>query len=647
MIKHDHTIDSLCYGNQTLPKETIIRDRAHPVKLCVAAFLLGLFYQLHLHDPENGEQCDLLPLSEHSPFYLISIPEECFQHPQKLTEILDPQMHLSLIDYIRTTNRHSSAEPEHVPSLNLPENGNIFLHGHADSGKTTYLLEYCSNQTNTVTFFLKLKHYRLEMHERIDMTHSVWILLQILLKYRYHSAYSGFQACAEDITESKLIQEMRLLNAELSGEPFSSPQFCLILDGLNEAPYDAYHTLLSEIEWISEKWKNTRIILSGRTVPQNKLFNQFVQIELTAEKKADTPMHALQVQAYLNRCYAESRNRADEMMHHFIVQIILPFIGFYMVHNSRNTIERADIANLISEAIALYIDNERIYQNYTTAQEIRKDQIQQFFNADRIIDMILQHICCMKPDIESSQILYFSDTITRNYFAAMYILNAIDALDSAYHSYDLDETEQQFERFHLGEIWFPTEETEAYKMVGELAGDDQNIPCAEFCYHRTRLDLLLQWSREFDTFRLSENVITAMASVRKNTLCGVDFHDVQLLIWIPAYIKFSDNGHDPCRFESSRFGLLGLYDGEILYRYSDDHSCILLHWSEDAYTITFDLKTKQMLAEYTNVDTFEGFPVSELDKQLFKELMGNLPHFRNCNLSVASFLCSQSNFHHI
>lgn len=659
LLRADTCFTYVLYGSRYLPKATITGTQAHPSKLYLPALILGFLYQLHFVNTEDSG-LDILPVSSlPKTFFLIPVSQTVWRNPELLKDILNPALSLSLMDMLYSTSE-TIALPEqlhpvelkynHETVSELPEDERLFLYGMPMTGKSTYLRQYMQ-QLHTV-FYLEMAAFHAEIKETAIHNFPFCILYLILEKYRYHGAYSTYRICIAHETENTVLDEMEQLNHEFTNRISSSPQYCLILDNLNETPVFSYDSMLNELAWISDHWHNVRIIVAGRTVPMYDTFRKYSQVQCMGDPLIPSAVSRINAKDFTNeidKCFSMEHLHSDreKTLFRFVLQCILPFIAFHMVHSGRKIIERAIVSELTDSAIQLYLNTDGIYQNYTVTQGIYMDKIKEDLRHDLVINILLNHLCILRIDPCYPQEMYFTDRKYHRYFAALYVHNAINALDASYHYYDSVGTEPYFRLLQLGEIWFPPEEKEAYRMLGELLCDEWNDPCPEDYYQHTKLNTLLDWARSFYTYRLTENVITTMAMIRNNVLCDIDFRGLQLPIWIPAYIKFSNNGHDPCRFNGSSFGVLGLYDGEILYRYSNDHTYILLHWIEDSYTITIDLKTKQMLAEQTNDDAFEGLPVSELDTQLFKELMGNLPHFRYCNLSVASFLCSQSNFHHI
>lgn len=57
----------------------------------------------------------------------------------------------------------------------------------------------------------------------------------------------------------------------------------------------------------------------------------------------------------------------------FLVKCILPYAAFEMAHNWHSAIERADFAEIVRKAISFYFEDDRIFQNYTILQNIRKE----------------------------------------------------------------------------------------------------------------------------------------------------------------------------------------------------------------------------------------------------------------------------------
>lgn len=108
-------------------------------------------------------------------------------------------------------------------------------------------------------------------------------------------------------------------------------------------------------------------------------------------------------------------------------------------------------------------------------------------------------------------------------------------------------------------------------------------------------------SRQFNTFRTTENVINTMSAVRGNVICGVNFSDTSLPLSIPRNLKFSMNGDEPCRFNGCLVMLL-----EILCDYDGNRE---ENWYDDL-----------------------------IDERLTPEILDELDNFRNCDFTDAKFI---------
>ena len=60
----------------------------------------------------------------------------------------------------------------------------------------------------------------------------------------------------------------------------NKPSYTLLLDGVNEMPALTLLGFIDEIECICHKWKNVRIIITGRTIPEYRIFKGFNHTEI-------------------------------------------------------------------------------------------------------------------------------------------------------------------------------------------------------------------------------------------------------------------------------------------------------------------------------------------------------------------------------
>lgn len=207
-------------------------------------------------------------------------------------------------------------------------------------------------------------------------------------------------------------------------------------------------------------------------------------------------------------------------------------------------IERADLSEAVDKAYDTFIMDERVYQNYIAPQKYRKSELAEIREKADFTEFIVDNICFLTTDNSAPQKLRFTHQYFRDYFAARHILNLIEAFEISYKNCYAEEQEKAFNRYDLGFVWFDDEEDEIYQLIGEIAGDYQNEDSGGIT---TVLDRLLDMSRRFDTFRLTENVIRSMNAVRNGVICDVDFSGTSLPFEIPADIKFVDCDFSGCK----------------------------------------------------------------------------------------------------
>lgn len=278
IIRLDDSITKIIYGCEFISKEKLFGSYANPKRICVEALLLGLLYHVH-KNPADAEKTELLEVTARRTFRAVRFDDE---------NALNLELPIGLIENIRDGARHQeSADVKYTLELRhenelitkLPDRGNIFLYGVGGSGKSTLLLNQTRNE-NTVNFYLPLHQYRQEIHEKIR-SGGCWILLNILLKYHYQYEYRTYEACGVCEGEDVLLRQMAITDRELKADPNNiHPKYVLLLDGINEIPSGLHEIFVSELTWIISEWRNVRIIISGRIIPQYDVFSEFRHIEL-------------------------------------------------------------------------------------------------------------------------------------------------------------------------------------------------------------------------------------------------------------------------------------------------------------------------------------------------------------------------------
>ena len=657
ILRTDAAFSDILYGAQYIPKEMLFGTPAHPKKICPAALLLGLLYQAH----QNPDICECTVTLMKAPhllqFHLVNPSGSYRDRTDALTALLDPDAPVSLEQSICKTAAKMNIpvdsgeiypldlRDQNGNKADIPEHGHIFLYGQGGSGKTTFLSHM---KTENPCFMLPLFQYRSCVIPAYQPEISSRILLQILLKYHYQNCCRTYEACAAAEGTDTVLQQLHELEELLSIQPVDGmPDYTLMLDGINEVQPDERSALLDEIEHISKEWHNVRLIVSGRSIPPAPLFQRFHPIEvcgitddaLNALVPVDTayrnllktplflhiyrsanqepPLNRARLtERYVNRLIESVHDKTVLPMLRFLVLYMLPFAAHHMVQRQRMFVERADLADAIDRAAGIFVNDERIYQNIMYPQQITKKSLPFGNDKDELIDWTVSQISLLQINPADTKIIYFSHQYFRDFFAAKYIVNLLNALHTGYANAP-EQLADLFHKYGLGHLWYPEEMREIYRLIGELAGDDRNQADDDFVYQETILDTTLDWSRQFDTFRVTEDVIRTMAAVRNNVICGVNFSGTALPLYLPCNLKFSRNGEDACDFIGAHVNLIGLIDGNICCMAKSPDGTKILLALEDQYVLLLDAESKAVLHEFDFSD--EHSPWSEFDTAVFSQ----------------------------
>lgn len=556
IMRQDIEIKTVLYGCNYVPKEKFFGSYAHPKRICIEALLLGLLYYCH-KNPAKAESIELIEANERLTFHAERYSDE---------KSLDFDMPINLIDNIRiNAERQKPVEMKYQPDLKyknisvdkLHENKNIFLYGSGGAGKTVFLLNQIKNK-NTVNFYFPLYEYNNEVHDNFQNI-SCWILLQILLKYHYQYEYHKYEALIANEGEKSVLQQLTELQNVFENNPDNwTPEYTLFLDGLNEMSSDTQLKFVSELDFICQKWKNVRIIITGRNIPDYDLFHKFQSVEICgitdselntalsdfpdcSEKLKKILKKPLFLNIYIQSQNTENKintrgelldyyimnrkiklsgcflNNIDSSVILFIIQYILPFIARDMVDNynffafTENKgvcfeIDRGDLFRAIDKAYETYLLNELIYQSYISPKGFRKKVLLESRTENNFIEIILENIGLMKISENNPQKICFTHQYFRDYFAAKQILNLLEVIKISYNKSSIDEKKEIFRKLNLDKTWFsPDCEYEIYKLIGEICGDYKNTADKNndfwgdenFWYQRTILDRILDMYREF------------------------------------------------------------------------------------------------------------------------------------------------------
>ncbi len=658
IIRLDDSIGRIFYGSEFVPKEKLFGSYAHPKRICVEALLLGLLYHVH-KNPADTSKTELLEIPARRTFRAVRFNDE---------NSLNLELPIGLMENIRDGTRHQeSADIKYTLELRhenelikeLPDSENIFLYGVGGSGKSTLLLNRIRNE-NTVNFYLPLYQYRQEIHEKIR-SGSCWILLNILLKYHYQYEYRTYEACGVCEGEDILLRQLAIIDRELKADPNNiRPKYVLLLDGMNEIPSGLHEIFVSELTWIISEWKNVRIIISGRIIPQYDVFSEFKHIELCGIQDFElintlskieseySPtndkdlLEILKIPVFLN-IYLESHtsenklnkrgevidsyimnwkdNSPDGGATKFIVQFVFPLVCKDDEDSFIATpLLRASLLEYVDTAIELYLSDERIYQNIAATRKINREAVLEIRKKDDFIDMIINNISFVEEDSETHS-LSFTHNFYTDYFAAKHVMNALEVIKEIKKPVcSIDEVDEFLSKYMISGIWFG--ETlyystlfAPYKRLGEICGDYRNAACENFEYHRTILDYYLDVIRDANIAGVMENMIKVMSISRNNVICGVDFRKMGAPLLMPTYAQFSLNGEYPCNFSESTIYKISLFHFESNYSYAIFGDLMLILFNYYGNAALWNIKENKPVRSYNlfeDIFDVEGFSYVEM-----------------------------------
>ncbi len=603
MLGQDTTINTLIYGFKTISKTDLFGSTIHPTRICIEALLLSLLYHVH-KNPVPSKEVEIRHLAAPDSIDFKTVHFSDFS-------ALDLKYDIDTAEFIKNhTNEKQSNYTSYKLDINvdnrisslLPDSGNLFIYGENSASASNCL------DTNSCT----LLYLNLSAHGILDTS----ILDMLLLKYRYLNEHNDHRKCCIIEGEEAVIKEAYKFETVLKAAPINGQrQFVLWLDGLSERVLKKHPSILSGINNAVDNWKNVRIIISGREVPDMAVFSSFIKAEITGVNTSDIHNRIADYDSLdpslktllrgpillnryldpsnerktygelLNYCYSEYL--IDQYAEYpdivFLIKHILPFIGKRISDLNSNYIKRSDAAEVIEKALHILLDNKVVYQNYTAANTV--------FSVDRTdISTFIEIILDTEIMSENSTgELSFTSHGGHYYFAAKYVVNAIKMLDIAFEKENIYEKQELFRCLDLGSVWF--ENMPIYRLVGEITGDYRNTPESAH-YYKTQLDTLLEMCREFDCFRATENVIYAMASARENTICDVDFSNTSLPLTIPSYISFSDvSGELPCDLSKCHVFYLSLLE-PLRFSVSSGDEGLILAAFEDSYVVLWDCNNR-------------------------------------------------------
>lgn len=621
IIKTDSSIKTLIYGDEIIDKSALHGSSIHPKQICIEALLLALLYHVHKYPSiENADSISLTDIPKRIYFKSVHFEDET----SLLTDVtIDLGKFISdnaerSVPAVSEYNIEMKCKGEIITEL--PCKNNLFVYGLGGVGKTT-LLRSIIGKDERIYLYLNLKDS------------SYGILLRILLKYRYLGEYKDYHEYCIFEGENTAVQELHELDRLFKSVQFNGePNYVLLLDGLNEVHSESKENIINEITAAINEWSNVHIIMSGRKVPKERIFDNLDKVEVSGVSdielneygNMDSSIKALlKLPPILNAFKSGKHRTVGELLEYyfmqyemsrysdnttasFMIEIVLPFIAKRMKDYPFIPLKRSDIFEIMGTITKLMLNNDSVYLNYIVPKGYNEESLPT--GRDELINIILETGIIISDEDGA---LSFETSIYRDYFAAKYVINVIEMLDISFGNDDVDGKSKLFYDLHFGDVWFV--DNSIYRLVGEIVGDYRNTSDSAH-YYKTPLDILLEMCREFDCFRTTENIIRAMASVRGNEICDVDFSDTTLPLSIPSYIKFSDNdGELPCSFDNCQVMFLNLLE-PLKFSVSSDNKKYILAAFENVYFVLWDTENEQIVwdnefSEY--VEEFQEFDCAE------------------------------------
>ena len=617
LIRQDSDTKKILYGGCYIDKEKLFGRYVHQKCICVEALLLGLLYQCH-KTPCQSEGIELLKCDDRSTFLVVRNSDD---------EPFDLDRDIDIIEHIRSSARKQDSEKYEYPlefiyngekASELPQNDQLFIQGIRSSGKTA-LLKSLINSDDSAFLYFSLDSYRCEIHSGFSSV-PCWIILSILLKYHYQYEYTTYETLSANVGEDSVLKQLSLLNEALETEPVYNKNWTLLLDGMDQLSIDLYDSFAQETDHIRNSWKNVRIIIAGRVLPEIKAFSGFEQVGLSGicddylhTVSTNKELYELLKNPTIFQIYAagnENAQTAGELLDlyfsqwqgndviRFLIHFALPLVGKKMLDDwETHDLSRAEVMQLIDRSLNIYVLDDQVYQDHVKVRNIDKKCLLESRRNDDWIELLIKNTGLIASADEPSM-LRFTERYYRDYFAAKHIVNAVEIFETG--SNITEDKEQYLCDIGLSGIWFDEperfpEKYDAYKMLGEICRERLKFPDNDEFYDKNALDRFLDICRGIDGGYSAENVIIVKKMIHNNRLYHVDFRYLNLPLLLPGDVSFSLDGEYPCDFYKSR-----------VYRVADSEDNTMSFKNCDFTEATFlDMEIKEKIHQLGGIVDFE------------------------------------------
>ena len=575
LIRQDSDTKKILYGGCYIDKEKLFGRYVRQKRICVEALLLGLLYQCHKM-PCQSDGIELLKCDDRSTFLVVRNSDD---EPFELDRDID------IVENIRSSAKKQIPEKYEYPLefihngekiSEVPQNDQLFIQGIRGSGKTA-LLKSLINSDDPVYLYFSLDSYRCEIHSRFSSV-PCWMILSILLKYHYQYEYTTYETLSANVGEDAVLRQLSLLNEALETEPVYNKNWTLLLDSMDQLPIDLFDSFAQETDHIRNSWKNVRIIITGRVLPEIKAFSGFEQVSLSGicddyihTATADEELYELLKNPTIFKIYAAGNGNAQtagELLDlyfsqwqgndviRFLIHFALPLIGKKMLDDwEPHDLSRAEVMQLIDRSLNIYVLDDQVYQDHVKVRNIDKKCLLESRQNDEWIDLLIKNTGLLTADEDNTSLLRFTEQFYRDYFAARHIVNAVEIFETG--SVGCDDPEEYLSDISLSGMWFNEpdrfpEKYDTYKMLGEVCRERLKAPDNKDFYVKNTLDRFLDICRGLKGGYSVENVIIVKKIIHQNIICHTDFSYLNLPLQLPGDTLFSIDGEYPSIFYKCR-----------------------------------------------------------------------------------------------
>jgi|GEM_PF-7086206 len=395
--------------------------------------------------------------------------------------------------------KRESEKQEEICLCNMLDNekSHVYLYGDGGIGKTTSLMKYVQGKLSKKDVVKKGKTQQKDEVSKDDP--RVFILIK-LNEYEYYNSNDNLFLIKYVEKFINFAYRFETINDEFKRNNNDSPEYILILDGINEISFDLKSRLMNELNDYIKKdseYKNTRIILTGRNknnydgndnlkkyelqpITEETITKYLKGKEYTDDRikkiKSNIPLlECIKLPFYLckfadigkfsennhisSRCeiltayYDREINKYQDnekkYILEFILRYIIPQIAYNMEKNCKREISEKDLTEIIKNLLASANKHEYRRNRSRSSRGVFRD-----IKPEQILDILLDEIYIINErDINIATCQYeFVHDNTRDYFTAAYIINTMKFASQYYETNLFQESLKCIEEINIS-LW--------------------------------------------------------------------------------------------------------------------------------------------------------------------------------------------------